>query len=244
LYRNLGHTEALVAEGVRNLTLSQRRIIVILAVMLLLVAAFFTVGSDERSDLRLEQASNRGRGGPSSDQSGLATGAAGTVSIPVPLAVLLALATPAVAAVAILAERDRQEREIEERRWATLREERIRAYATMARLTKTMNPEAEEDPVPALAEAHSEIEMLTDDHQLKVYADALLGDWKALWKFVQEAREQGVENPTGMSGFKVKWDLIDYNRDAFIKRAKAETKPPSRPRQRPGRTAPQGAANE
>jgi len=105
-----------------------------------------------------------------------------------------------VAVVAIRAERDRQEREIEERRWATLREERIRAYATMARLTKTMNPEAEEDPVPALAEAHSEIGMLAGDRQLKAYADALLGDWIPLWEVVQREGRRGAHRGPGGVG--------------------------------------------
>jgi len=36
-------------------------------------------------------------------------------------------------------EQERQEREIEERRWATLREERLRAYSTFAKLTKIVD---------------------------------------------------------------------------------------------------------
>jgi hypothetical protein len=145
------------------------------------------------------------------------------------MVLLLGLAGPAVAVVAIRAERDRQEREIEERRWATLREERIRAYATMARLTKTVEPEVE-DPVPALAEAHSEIEMLTDDPQLRTRADVLLQLWIDVWQSVKKARNEGVENPYDVQEIKIKWNLMDGHRTTFIQLAKDETKPP-RPRQ-------------
>ncbi|MDQ3913145.1 MAG: hypothetical protein M3305_15520, partial [Actinomycetota bacterium] len=61
-------------------------------------------------------------------------------------------------------EREMQRLEIEERRWSTLRDERTRAYSTLARLMATAAGEPE--PVRELSDAHSEIELLTDDDRV------------------------------------------------------------------------------
>ncbi len=124
--------------------------------------------------------------------------------------------------------RDRQEHErllkeaeLEEGRMTTLRAERLRAYSTLARLTKSAKVE-DEDPVPALAEAHSEIEMLTDDPKLKTSSDVLLQTWIDVWQTTRRASDRGAHDPFAEPDFKIKWDLMDAHRNNFIRLAKQE----------------------
>ncbi len=126
-------------------------------------------------------------------------------------------------------EKARQEREIEERRWATLREERLRAYSTFARLTKRVdarNPSPEKE----LAEAHSEIEMLTDNAELILAATILLRDWGEAWEHGRRAIEEGGEEPYSTAEFINMRDRLDGRRTVFMRLAKDETKPPDIPR--------------
>jgi hypothetical protein len=123
-------------------------------------------------------------------------------TLPTWLAVLLALASPIVAVVAIGAgelrdrrrlEHEREMQELEEHRMTRLREERLRAYSTFARLTKTVEAE-NPTPGPALAEAHSEIEMLTDNPELRTAAAVLLQAWGEAWNIARAELERGADN--------------------------------------------------
>jgi hypothetical protein len=92
---------------------------------------------------------------------------------------MLGLASSVVAVVAIVAneirdrrrlqhEREMQQLKIEERRWSTLRDERIRAYATLARLTKRVDESVENPELPAVVEAHSEVGLLAENPKLLI----------------------------------------------------------------------------
>ena len=125
-------------------------------------------------------------------------------------------------------EKARQEMEIEERRWATLREERLRAYSTFARLTKMVdakNPSPEKE----LAEAHSEIEMLTDNAELILAATILLRDWGEAWEYGRRVIEE-EENPYSTEEFVSMRDRLDGRRTVFMRLAKDDTKLPALPR--------------
>jgi flagellar biosynthesis/type III secretory pathway M-ring protein FliF/YscJ len=91
-------------------------------------------------------------------------------------------------------EQERQEREIEERRWATLWEERLRAYSTFARLTKIVDPK-NPSPQAALGDARSEIEMLADNSELLQAAAMVLRDWGHAWEYTRQKIEEGEEDP-------------------------------------------------
>jgi hypothetical protein len=162
-------------------------------------------------------------------------------TLPTWLVALLGLAGPFVAVVALVAaevrdrrrlkhEQEMQQLEIEEQRWSTLREERLRAYSTMARLTKAVEAE-NPDPAPALAEAHSEIEMLADNPELTKVAAVLLQTWGTAWEHARGALDRGVEDPYGTTEFKALRDLLDGHRTTFIRLARDElqAKPLSRP---------------
>jgi hypothetical protein len=123
-------------------------------------------------------------------------------------------------------EQERQEREIEERRWATLRDERLRAYSTFARLTKMVDAK-NPSPETALGEAHSEIEMLTANPELILAATILLQEWGEAWEYVQRVIEEGEENPYSTAEFINFRNRLDGRRTVFMRLAKDETKPPA-----------------
>jgi hypothetical protein len=166
-------------------------------------------------------------------------------TVPLWVAVALSIAPSVVALAAIIAAdlsnrrslkaaRETQQREHEERLMSKLREERLRAYATFARLTKTVEDErGDPSPMLARAEAHSEIEMLTDNPKLKTVADAILQLWIEVWQLVKGAREDGVADPYAEPGIREKWAHLDSDRNTFIRLAKDEVqlKPPSRPQE-------------
>ncbi len=156
-------------------------------------------------------------------------------SLPTTVVVLLGLASPVVAVVAIvvglLRELSRQEHErklkhaeLEEQRITKLREERLKAYATFARLTKIVDAR-DPSPGPALAEAHSEIEMLSDNPELPTAAAVLMSTWGAAWEYTREELERGVMDPYGTAEFKTLRDRLDGLRTTFIRLARDEVKP-------------------
>lgn len=106
-------------------------------------------------------------------------------TLPTWLVVLLGLASPLVALVAVVAaelrERNRlkhgermQLGEFEAQRLSKLREDRLQAYSTLARLTKVIQP-AQTEKVTDLVEILSEIELLADDPQLFKTAGKVAG---------------------------------------------------------------------
>jgi hypothetical protein len=159
----------------------------------------------------------------------------GVTTLPTWVVVLLGLASPFVAVVAIvvggLRERSRQDHErkmqraeLEGQRIAKQREERLKAYATFARLTKKVDAE-NPSPAPALAEAHSEIEMLSDNPELVTAATVLLQTWGTAWEHARKALEGGTANPYRTTEFMTLRDQLDDQRTAFIRLAQDEFKP-------------------
>lgn len=145
---------------------------------------------------------------------------------------MLGLASPLVAVVAIvvgwLRERSRQDHELklqrtelEGQRIAKLREERLKAYSSFARLTKTVDYK-NESPAAPLVEAHSEIEILADNPELRKAADSLLETWVSAWESASSAHKAGSPNPFQTPGFKNRKGLLHAHREAFIEFAKEE----------------------
>jgi hypothetical protein len=126
-----------------------------------------------------------------------------------------------VVAVAAIAAALRDRRRLLHEREAQQRADRREAYATMARLTKAVWAE-EEAPMPALAEAHSETEMLTDNTELKRAADVLLDTWANAWNRARQAYEKGHPNPIRAPGVPALMLLVDQHRSNFVRLAKEE----------------------
>jgi hypothetical protein len=156
-------------------------------------------------------------------------------NVPLWVTVVLSIAPSVVAVAAIVtaelsnrrsltAAREAQDRELEERRWATLRDERIRAYAALARLTKQVNVSASQPELPAVAEAHSEVELLADNPNLRQVADDLFFTWEGAWRSVRRAIDAGEPDPYNMSGYKNVRELLRGLWAAFIELAREEIK--------------------
>ena len=150
-------------------------------------------------------------------------------TLPTWLFALLGLAGPVVAGLAVLAselrdrrrlehERESQRLEMEERRLATLREDRMRAYSELARKTKALRPTPHEE-AGDLVEILSEIELLTDDPRLLEVAGELVGKAGrariASWK-LQERNEGTIEELQAAA------DEVTECRTRFIRAAKEE----------------------
>ena len=111
---------------------------------------------------------------------------------------MLTLASPFVAAMAILAQWFLEIGRRKHDRALRLRDERSRAYAAFAGLTNWVT--AHEEPnIRELAEAYSEIELLTDNDQLKEAAYLLLEAVGKARDTVQSTIHRGGENPSRRS---------------------------------------------
>jgi hypothetical protein len=114
---------------------------------------------------------------------------------------------------------------LEERSLSTLRDERIEAYSTLARLTKTMALEAPEDPLPAVYEALSQVEILTQDPKLREIGEELVDTWAGAWRSAHGAHLEGaspLESPFDAPGYRNREGLLRGLRNAFVERAKNE----------------------
>ncbi len=118
-------------------------------------------------------------------------------------------------------QREMQRLELEERRLSTLRNERIKAYSTLARLTKSIWFEAPEYPLPALYEALSQVEILAGDPELKAAAEGLVDKWASAWEAAYEARLKG-DSAFAAPGFEEAEAQLIPLRNTFIERAKKE----------------------
>jgi hypothetical protein len=139
--------------------------------------------------------------------------------------VLLGLTGPFVAVVAIIAqvslERSRQRHE----RALRLRDDRLRAYAALARLTNSV---AAHEPLKTreFSEAYSEIEMLTDSAQLKEAANRLLEATVEAWHTARNTVEQGGGDPYGTPQYNVVRNRLEECRRDFIRLAQEELNAP------------------
>ncbi len=122
-------------------------------------------------------------------------------------------------------ERKLKELELDATRESRFREERIKAYSTLARLTKTMSLEAPEDPLPAVYEALSQVEILAQDPKLREIGEELVDTWAGAWRSAHGAHLEGVgplESPFDTPGYRNREGLISALRNAFIDLAKNE----------------------
>jgi hypothetical protein len=109
---------------------------------------------------------------------------------------------------------------LEDRRLSKLREDRLKAYATLARVTKMVEAP---DPLQVrdLAEAHSEIELLTDEQPLRDAADRLVQASGQARQKAGQARKVG-RNPYQTPEVKHAKETLDNCRSEFIQLAKEE----------------------
>ena len=116
-----------------------------------------------------------------------------------------------------------QRLDLEERSLSTLRNERIKAYSTLARLTKAIWLEVPGDPLPVVYEALSQVEILSDDPKIKEVAEELVDTWASAWEAANAARLRGA-SPFDAPGLRNAEDQLVPLRNAFIEHAKAEIK--------------------
>ncbi len=137
--------------------------------------------------------------------------------------------TCSVALLPALARRsEMKEAELEAQRTLRLRDERIKAYSTLARLTKAIWLDAPGDLLPIVYEALSEVEILADDPKLKETAEKLVDTWATAWESASEARLGGagqLSSPFDAPGYRNVEYLLRNLRNAFT---------PSSPRTRSG----------
>jgi hypothetical protein len=113
-----------------------------------------------------------------------------------------------------------------------LRDDRLKGYATMARLTKGVDPE---EPYQSkdLADASAEIELLTGNPDLKQAADDLLRtmlDWRGeATKWYEKGHKTNLYSIPSVRQAR---DAVETTRAEFIRLAKEETQPLSLRRRR------------
>jgi len=141
-------------------------------------------------------------------------------TLPTWVAVVLGLAPAIVAVVAIVADSLRERGRRQHEMAKGVREERVRAYATFARLTKWVD-ESQPYKYTDLAEAHAEIELLADDAKLREEAGLLL-QTAMLWrKTARDFHEKGG-GTARKEKIKAAKEQVDEHRAAFVRLAKKE----------------------
>ncbi len=105
-----------------------------------------------------------------------------------------------------------------------LHEERLQAYAAMARVTKTIvatSPHENTD----LAEAHAEIQLVTDNRELINIASGLVETMDGARGIRWELEQEGNPNPFDDPKLKVPKERVERERAEFIRRAKDDLRP-------------------
>ena len=134
-------------------------------------------------------------------------------------AAIAALASLLTVAATLFFTNRREAKRLQHERKMKLREERQKAYATMARITKVMHRDPEE--VDEVAETHSEIEMLTDEPEVLDAAEQLLhAAIKA--RRAADRKERLPQHPTIRREFEEARGALDKCRTDFINLARAE----------------------
>jgi hypothetical protein len=152
-----------------------------------------------------------------------------TSTFPVSVALVLAAAPPVVAVVAIvlagLRERTRPKHEREMR----LRDERLRAYLTLARTTRGVDPTQPYD-MADVAEALSEVELLTESPEVLEAATTLHGATALARRVVRKRYTAGDPRPERTDFVRNFIRRAAAARNAFIGAARTELGlPPSPP---------------
>jgi hypothetical protein len=132
-----------------------------------------------------------------------------------------ALATLAGVGITLFFTNRREAKRLKHEREMKLREERLKAYATFARVTKNIDA-SEPYQTKDLAEAHSTIELLTDNSELQQATEQL---WVAAlrWRKVASHHyEKGVENPYAQPDTEHARDSVDQRRNEFLRLAKED----------------------
>lgn len=104
-----------------------------------------------------------------------------------------------------------------------LRDERLKAYSHLARVTNSVN--AEDDPKQRLvdvSEAMSEVELLADDEELVRRARNLADAWTSALDEAQKEWDRGNAEPFEVEKVASAMDRGKASRKAFLDLAKAE----------------------
>lgn len=114
-----------------------------------------------------------------------------------------------------------QQAELEEQRLARLREERLRVYATLNKISSTFDPK--EYRMSDLKESLSEIELLTDDRLVLEAAKDLVGEVNQTRKLVREVKKNVPEHdPANDPKVKQAVRAAEAHREYFVEKAKKE----------------------
>jgi hypothetical protein len=117
---------------------------------------------------------------------------------------------------------------LEHERTLKLREDRLKAYATMARVTKAIvaSPPNEDTD---LGEAHAEIELVTDDQELVNIGSELVKASASARQVLWELEKLNTQDPWQEPKMRVAKQRLEKERAQFIERAKKDLGPiPSR----------------
>jgi hypothetical protein len=142
-------------------------------------------------------------------------------TLPTWLAVLLALAGPFTAVLAIFAAEIRGRSNQKHESVLRLREDRLRAYLALTKASKMVDP-SEEYQHRDLAEAHAEIELLTDNVRLREEADLVVQAASQWRRISRNAHEKGLPNISRTTNFQEAKKVLTEHRSAFIQLAKEE----------------------
>jgi hypothetical protein len=104
-----------------------------------------------------------------------------------------------------------------------LDEERLKAYAAMSTVTKTIKATAPYDNTDP-AEAHALIELVTDNNTIINIAGKLLEAMDSARGILWQLEQDGVENPFETTQLKTAKERVERERAQFMQLAKDELK--------------------
>jgi hypothetical protein len=125
-------------------------------------------------------------------------------------------------------ERDRQQAELEERRLTDLRDRRREAYRTLAKTTKSVDPTQPYD-MTDVAEAISEVEVLTESPAVLEAATSLLGATAQARKVARKSYTAGHQHPERNDFVRNYIRRAGEKRDTFVEAARIELGLPPSP---------------
>jgi hypothetical protein len=118
-------------------------------------------------------------------------------------------------------ERDLKEAEFEDKKRAELREERRKAYRTMSQITLFLNPR-EEYEFTDLAEAYSEIQLLTTSPAVLTSAWNLFGEANKARKRARDAYKAGIKDVANDPLTRISFAESQEMRKRFLDAAREE----------------------
>jgi hypothetical protein len=111
--------------------------------------------------------------------------------------------------------------ELGDKRWEKQREERLQAYRTMAMLTATVDP-TEPYELKDLADAYTEIELISDSPEIIDAAWRLYGDTFRARKAAREVWQAGIRPAEQDESVRLAIEKSHERRDRFIQAVKTD----------------------